>query len=153
MNTMCGGGTIELKFTNQHQSHHPFSLIARDANEDAVASTAERLKTLKATTLNLNHRPLLIDLIIWDAQRLLLQSWIAEVLLADLPFAGSTKKLIRFPPWCMLRRRRRRRRHWTTSVSWQIPFECSDVVVGVQHLSVRIQRHCPTRLENVTIDD
>lgn len=96
VNTICGEGTIELESTNDQG--RPFFIIAGDVSEEAAISTAERLKTLTATrSKQSNHTPVLIDLIIWDAQRLPLRSGVVDVLLGDLPFSGSTKKVHQVP--------------------------------------------------------
>ena len=93
VNAMCGEGTIEIE-SQDCQMPHSFFMIAGDKNEAAVKGTAARLASLhnrRGAQQGRTRRPL-VDLVIWDAQRLPLRSGIADVFLADLPFGGSKKK-------------------------------------------------------------
>lgn len=85
VNTMCGEGTIELESRDDHLPH-PFFMIAGDKSESAANATAARLACLDG-----GKRPL-VDIVIWDAQRLPVRTGVADVVLADLPIAGGTKK-------------------------------------------------------------
>jgi len=93
INAMCGEGTIEI-VSQECQKQTAFFMIAGDKNEVAVKSTAARLVSLQYSHSEQNERRLrpLIDMVVWDAQRLPLRSGIADVVLADLPFGGSKKK-------------------------------------------------------------
>ena len=85
VNTMCGEGTIELESRDDHLPH-PFFMIAGDKSERAANATAARLACLDG-----GKRPL-VDIVIWDAQRLPVRTGVADVVLADLPIAGGTRK-------------------------------------------------------------
>ena len=62
-----------------------YFMISGDINATRLHQTASRLENLK-------HRPL-VDLVVWDAQRLPLRNGIAaEAFIADLPISGSSKK-------------------------------------------------------------
>lgn len=91
VNTMCGEGTIELESFNAELPS--FFIIAGDKSERAVQATAARLKSL---AIKVGKGPV-IDLVIWDAQRLPLRHEIADAVMADLPFAGSRKKAHQVP--------------------------------------------------------
>jgi hypothetical protein len=89
VNAMSGEGTIEIESQDSYLPH-PFFMISGDKNGATVRGTAKRLASLrlhggKAT------RPL-VDLVVWDAQRLPLRSGIADIYLADVPFGGSHQK-------------------------------------------------------------
>jgi hypothetical protein len=86
VNTMCGEGTIELESRDDHLPH-PFFMIAGDKSESAANATAARLACLDGGK---RQRPL-VDIVIWDAQRLPIRNGVADVVLADLPIAGGTK--------------------------------------------------------------
>jgi hypothetical protein len=85
INTMCGEGTIELE-SRDDRLPHPFFMIAGDKSESAANATAARLACLDD-----GKRPL-VDIVIWDAQRLPVRTGVADLVLADLPIAGGTKK-------------------------------------------------------------
>jgi hypothetical protein len=91
VNTMLGEGTIEIEAQAKQLSRCFF--ISGDHSETAVREAASRLYSLRAVT---GKRPL-IDLVIWDAQRLPLRDGFADAILADLPFAGSSKKVHQVP--------------------------------------------------------
>jgi len=62
-----------------------YFMISGDINATRLHQTASRLENLK-------HKPL-VDLVVWDAQRLPLRNGIAaEAFIADLPISGSSKK-------------------------------------------------------------
>lgn len=87
INAMSGEGTIELESQSLLRTNN-FFVISGDKNESAAMQTTARLKELGFP---------LVDLVVWDAQRLPLRSDIADAFLADLPFAGSTKKIHQEP--------------------------------------------------------
>lgn len=93
INAMCGEGTIEIE-SQECQKQTAFFMIAGDKSEVAVKSTGARLSTLYYSHPEQQGRRLrpLVDMVVWDAQRLPLRSGIADVYLADLPFGGSKKK-------------------------------------------------------------
>uniref|UniRef100_A0A7S4TA84 Uncharacterized protein n=1 Tax=Ditylum brightwellii TaxID=49249 RepID=A0A7S4TA84_9STRA len=98
INAMSGEGTIELE--SQNDKTHSFFMISGDKNRVAAAQTAARLYELNnnnnTSALKSRTRPL-VDMVIWDAQNIPLRDDIADVFLADLPFAGSTKKIHQEP--------------------------------------------------------
>ena len=99
VNTMCGEGTIEIESTSL-SSNCPFFMISGDLNVSSLKRTIDRLTTLRQKTTPRsvsNSKPLEIDFVLWDAQRLPLRGDIVDFVLADLPFMGSTKTAHQIP--------------------------------------------------------
>lgn len=88
VNAMSGEGTIELEAQGGLGDDSSFFLIGGDKDASAASETSRRLASLRKG----DKRPPLVDVVIWDAQRLPLRRDVADAYLADLPFAGSKKK-------------------------------------------------------------
>lgn len=98
VNAMSGEGTIELEaqyYAAKGKSCSHFFMITGDKKESAAIETKRRLDQLQSTLQSDLHdigsSPFLVDVVIWDAQRLPLRKEICDLFLADLPFAGSMK--------------------------------------------------------------
>ena len=99
VNTMCGEGTIEIESTRL-SSNRPFFMIAGDLNVASLKRTVDRLTALRQKTTPRSvsiSKPLDVDFVLWDAQRLPLRGDIVDSVLADMPFMGSTKKAHQIP--------------------------------------------------------
>ncbi|CAB9526047.1 THUMP domain containing 3 [Seminavis robusta] len=79
---MCGEGTLEYESMEHNDSPASTFRIVGDKSPEAIEQVAARC----------HDQELLIDFIVWDAQNLPLRKGIADVVLGDLPFAGSNKK-------------------------------------------------------------
>ncbi|KAL9178430.1 hypothetical protein ACHAXT_003760 [Thalassiosira profunda] len=83
INLMSGEGTIELEA--RRAEDRSFFMLSGDKSHENARKAARRLQQLKHGS---GCRSL-VDVVVWDAQRLPLRKGFADVLFADLPFQGS----------------------------------------------------------------
>lgn len=95
INAMCGEGTIDLEAQRYQESSQgsSFFLLSGDKSEVAARRTQKRLLEFKQHT----GKHVLVDMVVWDAQRLPLRRDVADLFLADLPIAGSRAKKHQVP--------------------------------------------------------
>jgi hypothetical protein len=98
VNVMCGEGTLVFESCQSGGSHSCFQMVG-DKNPDAVYQVAKKVLSLQQQQQQ--HLPSMrrsvVDFVIWDAQHMPLRNGIADAVLADLPFAGSVKKVHQEP--------------------------------------------------------
>ena len=82
VNLMCGEGTLE--FESVDPENCCYFQISGDKNPETINRVASQVRLLDQAPL--------VDFVLWDAQHLPLRDGIANSILGDLPFAGSTKK-------------------------------------------------------------
>ena len=88
VNLMAGEGTIELEAQDFVAPGRPMFILSGDKSMPALQRTKNQLETYQKIT----GKRVLVDLVLWDAQNLPLRRDIADIVLADLPFAGSQSK-------------------------------------------------------------
>ena len=82
VNLMCGEGTLE--FESVDPARGSFFQISGDKNPETIYQVASQVGLLEQAPL--------VDFVLWDAQHLPLRDGIANSILGDLPFAGSSRK-------------------------------------------------------------
>lgn len=82
VNVMTGEGTLEFESIISQEDKSSFRIVG-DINPEAIHQVATQMK--------LQQKAPLMDFVVWDAQNLPLRDGIADSLLADLPFSGSSK--------------------------------------------------------------
>lgn len=107
INLMCGEGTIEYESiatsSNSTDANGPATIgfqIVGDKNPEAVHQVASQLRAFQSKQSSSQSpapAPILFDFVVWDAQHLPLRDGIVDAVLADLPFAGSNKKVHQEP--------------------------------------------------------
>ena len=93
VNVMAGEGTIELEAQDFVAADRPMFILSGDKSMSALQRTKTQMETYQQKT----GKRVLVDLVLWDAQHLPLRRDIVDIVLADLPFAGSQSKKHQIP--------------------------------------------------------